>query len=224
MINLCSRHSSSYSRRGVTMVEILIVSVIIALLSAVSFPVYKIVQQRVKERRLKTILLNVRAAIAGSKSQKNSKIWKEGYRCYVYRRGSEEIWELHQDNLQQFHEAKQYFINDGTQNGMFYPLSPSHMIANQPYAIAIATGPVAGDQIILEVQQRFLRKVPPHPFKGWYPNARWEFKPVVNAAAGGPTYASGPADPWNVGLATGVVDIVSRGAGIALDGSKTDDW
>ena len=54
---------------GVTLIEILIVTVIIALMAALAFPVYKIVQQREKERRLRTFLNDMRAALVGRKSQ-----------------------------------------------------------------------------------------------------------------------------------------------------------
>lgn len=217
-------------RQGVTLVEILIVSTVIAVMAALSFPVYKIIQQREKERRLLRILREVRSAIAGSKSQKSNKIWKEGHRNYVYRHGIEKIWELHQSDESKFQEARKHFIEDGTQNGLLYPKTPSHLIFNQNYNIRIATGTAAGEEVDIDVQRRFLRKIPPHPFANWYPNAHWEFKPasIDGAFGGGPFYASSATDPWNNNgnppAATGVIDIVSRGAGRALNGSNTDEW
>ncbi|HQB84597.1 MAG TPA: prepilin-type N-terminal cleavage/methylation domain-containing protein, partial [Candidatus Rifleibacterium sp.] len=72
---------------GVTLIEILIVTVIIALMAALAFPVYKIVQQREKERRLKKILNDVRAAISGGKSQLANTWLSEGFRTYVFQTG-----------------------------------------------------------------------------------------------------------------------------------------
>ncbi|NLF95499.1 MAG: prepilin-type N-terminal cleavage/methylation domain-containing protein, partial [Candidatus Riflebacteria bacterium] len=46
------RNTPERQRSGVTLVEILIVTVVITLMAAVSFPVYKIIQQREKEKRL----------------------------------------------------------------------------------------------------------------------------------------------------------------------------
>ncbi|MDD2998263.1 MAG: prepilin-type N-terminal cleavage/methylation domain-containing protein, partial [Candidatus Riflebacteria bacterium] len=74
-------------RSGVTLVEILVVSVVMALMAALAFPVYKVIQQRDKERRLKKILTDVRAAIFGSKSQQSSLSFTEGYRTHLRVRG-----------------------------------------------------------------------------------------------------------------------------------------
>lgn len=224
MFKFFTCHSQRESRHGVTLIEIIIVSTVIALMSAISFPVYKIIQQREKEKRLKNILLDVRAAIACSKSQNSGMSWEEGHRNYIYRHGVQKIWDMHQTDPVQFQTARSFFVASGTQQGLFFPLNPSKIVFSQPYTVTIATGPAAGDEVQIKVEQRFLRRIPPHPFRNWYPNARWEFKPAVNAAPGGPTYASAPTDPWNTGLATGVIDIVSRGAGMGLDGSNTDDW
>jgi prepilin-type N-terminal cleavage/methylation domain-containing protein len=56
-----------------------------------------------------------------------------------------------------------------------------------------------------------MRIIAPHPFLNWYPAARWEFRPAKKNGA--VTAATLPfASPhWGVN-ATGVADIVSRGA------------
>jgi prepilin-type N-terminal cleavage/methylation domain-containing protein len=210
------------SRNGVTLVEILIVSAIIAMLAGVSFPIYKIVQQREKERRLLKILRDVRAAIGGCKSQKSDKTFKEGFRNYVYSQGKAQIEDLNTKPVAK--AALKEFVKDGTTNGLFYPPSPSHICASHLYTVTIATGTAAGEVVNVKIERRFLRQIPPHPFQSWYPNAHWEFKPATNIAAGGPTYASATGDPWDTGDAYGVTNIVSRGAGPGLDGSNTDDW
>lgn len=217
-------------KRGVTLVEILIVSTIIAIMAALSFPVFKIVQQREKERRLKKILLDIRSAIGGCKSQNSNKLYLEGYRNFVYSTGIELIDAAHTSNGA-FKKARKQFIASGTTDGMFYPITPSHLCYNTNYTIRLATGTDAASEFVdINIQRRFLRRIPPHPFAGWYPNAHWEFRPAAidGAFGGGPFYASSATDPWNNNsnppAATGVIEIVSRGAGYALDGSNTDEW
>lgn len=215
-----SLKSNTAPKSGVTLIEILIVSTIIAMLAAVSFPIFKIIQQREKERRLKKILFAVRSAIGGCKSQKSNKIFTEGFRNFVFTRGREQIESLAADP----DVAHPLFIQDGTANGRFYPHTPSHICYGTPYVVRIATGAVpATEYVDVEIQRRFLRNIPPHPFKGWYPNAEWRFKASVTGLPDD-IIASYTGDPWSSDTASGVIDIVSRGAGEALDGSRTDDW
>lgn len=217
-------------RRGVTIIEVMVVTTVIAMLAAVSFPIYKIIQQREKEKRVKDILLVVRAAISGSKTARSNKLFTQGYRNFVITRG---ISEIEDENPGASAAPIANFLASGTTcNGRLnslYPQTPSDLIRATNYTVYLATdtdGTANTDtakQVSVEINRRFLRHIPPHPFISWYPNAHWEFKPV-KIAAGGPTFASSATDPWNSGTATGVIDIVSRGAGIALDGSNTDDW
>ncbi|GAB4278926.1 MAG: hypothetical protein Kow0029_22470 [Candidatus Rifleibacteriota bacterium] len=222
---------SNTSNRGVTLVEILIVSAIIALMAATSFPVYKIIQQREKERRLKRILREVNSAIGGCKSQRSNKIFIEGYRNYIISKGQAEI-EAKNPNPADYKKAMQNFIKDGTNRGLFYPLTPSHLeytpqdYVNAGTVISIATNtpPPAldpqNDYVHIEIKRRFLRKIPPHPFASWYPGAHWVFKPAVPAGAP----AASDTAPWTPLTAVGVIQMKSKGAGYALDGSNTDDW
>lgn len=229
-------------KRGVTIIEVMVVTTVVALLAAVSFPVYKIIQQREKEKRLKDILLNVRAAISGSKTARSNKLFRQGYRNYVVTKGVYAIEKAHPNDSDAQNAAIAKFLAsgtacDGTLDSL-YPASPSALLRATTYSVRLATDTDAdtnsGSRVTVTISRRFLRSIPPHPFVSWYPNAHWEFKPVVTniaTATKDSTYASGPGDPWgntdySAGNwnATGVVDIVSRGAGIALDGSNTDDW
>jgi len=231
---------------GVTLIEILIVTVIIALMAALAFPVYKIVQQREKERRLKKILNDVRAAISGGKSQLSTVSFNEGLRTVVRVQGIEKIKSAH--NLSNpvqsaiASAAISSFTLHMVQQGLGYPPTPFHLTYAQNYDIEIATGPTshpmsALGSVTVLISRRFLRSLPPHPFQGWYPNATWTFKPAY-------FLPSVPANAVPVSSATwgvqqklyddtagasgvkryGVMDIYSSGAGMALDGSNTDEW
>ncbi len=210
-------------RSGVTLIEILIVTVIISLMAALAFPAWKIVQQREKERRLKKILNDVRAAIAGSKSQLSTTDFDEGIRTYIRVKGIELIKAKH-DPISEgaiASAAIASFVSNLASTGLGYPQTPSHLLYSHKYSIAVATGPTdvsaTTGNVNIEIDRRFLRTIPPHPFQSWYPNATWTFQPAV--PAGGAAVAS-PAWGTNVG----VLDIKSSGAGIALDGSNTDAW
>lgn len=230
---------------GVTLIEILIVTVIIALMAALAFPVYKIIQQREKERRLKKILNDVRAAISGGKSQLSTVSFSEGMRTVVRVQGIEKIKSAH--NLAHpvqsaiASAAISSFTLHMVEQGLGYPPTPSHLTYAQNYAVEIATGPTSQSStagtVVVNITRRFLRSLPPHPFQGWYPNATWTFKPAY-------FLPSVPANAVPVSSATwgvqqklyddtagasgvkryGVMDIYSSGAGMALDGSNTDEW
>lgn len=219
-------------RSGVTLVEILIVTVVIALMAAVSFPVYKIIQQREKEKRLRKILNSVRSAISGSKSPLSAREFVEGYRTYVIAYGSYLI-----DNISSppdpaavaapgiKKKIKENFLKLANNDGFGYPESPQKLVqGNIILKIDVPTGlgaPNAIYTLTIPVDRRFVRNIPSHPFIGWVPNARFEFKAIVNTTAT-VTFPYNSSD-WGVN-ASGVADIVSRGAGQALNGSKTDDW
>lgn len=203
-------------KAGVTLVEIMVVSLIISMLSAISFPAYKIIQQREKERRLRKILEQTRAAISGSKSQQSNRQFVEGFRNYVKKIG---IMRINKTSMtdEEKQTAHAIFIENLSTQG--YPPSPSQLIG-PPDSIRVATGTTdpLTEYVEVDINHRFIRNIPPHPFQGWYKNARWEFKP---ANAPGTTIAS---NAWTIGTHVGVMDIVSRGAGIGLNGSSTDDW
>jgi len=233
---------------GVTLIEILIVTVIIALMAALAFPVYKIVQQREKERRLKKMLNDVRAAISGGKSQLSTVSFSEGMRTFVRVQGIEKIKSAH--NLSHPVEgavasaAISSFTLHMVEQGLGYPPTPFHLTYGQNYNVVIATGPtshpssVAGN-VTVKISRRFLRNLPPHPFQSWYPNATWTFRPAyynpkIPANAVPVSSHTWGVQQKNFDDATGpvaervsrygVMDIYSSGAGIALDGSNTDEW
>ena len=218
------------NKSGVTIIEIMVVTTVIAILAALSFPAFKIMQQREKERRLKDILLTVNGAISGCKTARAGKLYSEGFRNYVKRKGFEKIEEAYPTDMTAQHLAKKRFINNGIKEGRFYPASPTALIFGKPFQIKISSSTTAtplapaSELVTITVDRKFIRHIPPHPFSDWYPNAHWEFRAAE--PIGGNTYASGPVlpDAWSDGTASGVMSIVSRGAGQALDGSNTDNW
>lgn len=220
--------ASGTGKSGVTLIEILIVTVVIGLLAAISFPVFKIIQQREKERRLKKILYDVRSAILGSKSPQTATDFTEGYRTYIRVKGIAQI-QAHAGSPELAEPIIAKFVINLTENGRGYPDSPAKLTTSN-YEVAIATGTTdpldptyTTDVVNIPVDRRFLRHIPPHPFKNWFANARWEFKPATKTIA--VTTSTLPFDSPHWGTdATGVIDIVSKGAGLALDGSKTNDW
>lgn len=217
------RHPAGKS--GITLIEILIVTVIIALMAAISFPVFKIIQQREKERRMKKILYDVRSAISGSKSPQSSTDFTEGYRTYIRVKG---IAQIEGSNPVPAPIIATFVANLAI-NGRGYPDNPSLLTASN-FTVTIATSTTnpldanyTTNVVNINVDRRFLRNIPPHPFKNWFASARWEFKPATKTAAATTTTLPYDSIHWGT-AATGVVDIVSRDAGLALDGSKTDDW
>lgn len=203
---------------GVTLIEILIVTVIIALMAALAFPVYKIVQQREKERRLKKILNDVRAAISGGKSQLANTWLSEGFRTYVFQTGKRKIIKAYGGNELLAKDAISSFTENLVKSGRAYPLSPSHFGITD-YEFLVATGPGVDDNVSIRINRRFIRHIPNHPFQSWYHNATWTFRPAQP-----PDSAPIPSQLWNPTIHKGVSDINSSGAGMALDGSNTDDW
>ncbi len=207
-------------KSGVTLIEILIVTVIIGLMASLAFPVYKIMQQREKERRLHKILNDVRSAIAGSKSQLSTTAFSEGFRTQIRVLGIEEI--KAQNTPAVASAAIATFVLNLTLTGAGYPGHPASLTATA-HQVTVATGPtpVSGSAgaVTINMNRRFLRSIPPHPFQGWYPTATWTFQPAFPAKQ--PPVAS---SAWAASGYYGIVDIKSKGAGIALDGSNTDDW
>ncbi len=213
-------------RSGVTLVEILIVTVVIALMAAVSFPVYKIIQQREKEKRLRAILYSVRSAIAGSKSALSITSFFEGHRNYVIAYGKRKIEELDLADDVDLDDDIATISTNFTKIAAFGPSTPQQLLeSNYTITVDVDTGDAVKPTftINIPIDRRFLRHIPPHPFVGWIPDAHFEFKPKVkNGAVTTNTLLFDDAH-WGVN-ASGVADIVSRGAGLALNGSRTDDW
>ncbi len=211
-------------KSGVTLIEILIVTVIIGLMASLAFPVYKIMQQREKERRLKKILNDVRSAIAGSKSQLSTTAFSEGFRTQIRVQGIEAIKDAHitDPDPAVASAAIATFVLNLTLTGAGYPGHPASLTATT-HRVAVATGPTPASvevgTVTIDLNRRFLRSVPPHPFQGWYPNATWTFQPAYPQKQ--PAVAS---SAWAASGYFGIVDIKSKGAGMALDGSNTDEW
>jgi len=220
------RNTPERQRSGVTLVEILIVTVVITLMAAVSFPVYKIIQQREKEKRLRKILASVRSAISGSKSPLSAREFIDGHRTYVIAYGKELINGISTTPLvNHIDKITANFIKMTNVEGFGYPSTPQKLLDGidtiTMYVPTGLGGPNASFTMNIPVDRRFIRHIPPHPFIGWVPNARFEFKAAVNTS-GLPTLPFNSA-AWGT-TASGVTDIVSRGAGLALNGSRTDDW
>lgn len=237
-------------KKGLSLVELIVVTFVIAIIATLAFPTYTIFQQRSKEKRLKKILTDVRAAINGTKSHNSTNTFEEGFRTIARVKGLERIeqvantngWNSPPENLpEKARDVKQKCINAFIAKfgeGYGYPESPNDIWSPTPVVMfpAQLSGfcPDTGDDAVFNVlilgdiplERRFYRSQPVHPFHDWYPSANFAFVPVVDTnGIGSRTYT---LEEWynptyNPGL-KGVKDIVSRGAGLALDGSNTDDW
>ena len=248
-------------KKGLSLVELIIVTVVIAIAASMAFPTYTIFQQRSKEKRLKKILTDVRTAINGSKSHDSTASFEEGFRTVARLKGLNRIeykangsgWNNPATLPDSAKEVKQKCINRfiATFNeGYGYPKSPGDIWSPNPVAVfpGTLTGFCPGtvedhtnipeyDSLFNELtlgniplERPFYRNCdtssgPVHPFHDWYPTANFEYVPVVDNTgnASGTTYTY---DGWkaNEDSLIGVKDIVSRGVGLALDGSNTNDW
>jgi type II secretory pathway pseudopilin PulG len=212
----------------VTLIEILIVSVVIGIMATLAFPAFKIMQQREKEKRLKRVLTEIRTAIAGGKSQQSGQLFVDGYRNYVRAIGIEQIMNKHGNDPVLAAPEIASFVYNLTSTGLGYPQTPSSLTESS-FDFSVPT--LESENVQIKFARRFLRRLPPHPFTGWYPNAHWEFKPAsanLPLPEGTTTFKADAeawteADPTELKI-TGVLDIRSVGAGLALDGSNTDDW
>lgn len=196
---------------GVTLIEVLVVTTVIALMASLALPVSQILRQREKENRLREILSNVRSAIDTGHEL-------PGYKNFV----SREIIRLEATSA-----SESSALAWASSSGLLYPVSPSYLVGRIPQVQISDSGLLTPPSTLtVPINRRFLRRVPPHPFADWFPAAHWEFKAVATdvAAGVGPWYSSSTTDPWNTGHATGVIDIRSVGAGIGLDGTLTDNW
>ena len=228
-------------RKALSLVELVIITFILAIIATIAFPTYKIFQQRSKEKRLKKILTDVRAAINGSKSHNSSNYFEEGFRTVARMKGIDRI--LLKANLSAWSEQKKqqcisaFLAQIG--EGYCYPASPKDIWSPNPYAtfpdkltgfdpenpLEEFSFTELGDVPLERPFYRNSASGPVHPFHDWYPSVEFQYVPVVDNTgnASGTTYTY---NGWETNKADlkGVRDIVSRGAGLALDGSNTDDW
>lgn len=222
------------NRKGLSLVELIVVTVVIALAACLAFPVYKIFQQRSKEKRLKKILTDVRAAISGTKSHNSSNDFQEGFRTVARVKGMDDIiatasasgWDKEDEQ-----ECISAFIAKiGLGHG--YPNSPADIWSSNPQA---EMGDIAYKDKhgvdksyplgTISLERPFYRSKPIHPFNDWYPTADFEYVPASDTTGKpfGTSYTIASWTQYSTQL-MGVKDIVSRGAGVALDGSNTDEW
>ena len=237
------------NKRGLSLVELVVITIIIAIIATMAFPTYKIFQQRSKEKRLKKILTDVRAAINGTKSHHSTTDFEEGFRTIVRVKGIEKITNLTPDP-----KERQNFISlfiTKLSEGYGYPASPKEIWNNNPYAdfngIDLSYTDGSGDHLFpfinfgpegkISLERPFYRNCdrspgegvasgPVHPFHDWYPTVEFRYVPAFdNNEPKLPDYSYDQwySNEYYPGL-RGVKDIVSRGVGIALDGSNTDEW
>lgn len=225
MSGLRAASAASRVRHGVTLVEIMVASTIVVLIAAVTFPVYQLIQQREKENRLRLVLDNVRGAIYGCPVALANRTFNQGYRIHVINKLANEI-----NNATDTESTREAALASGIryliEHGLDLPFSPASLTGRAPVGVGFDVATGTNGTATVTVDRVFLRNIPPHPFVGWYPNAHWEFVPAIQAGALNSTYrttATSSAD-WQSIPATGVKNIVSRGAGLAIDGSNTDEW
>ena len=247
-------------KRALSLVELVVITFIIAIIATMAFPAYKIFQQRSKEKRLKKILTDVRAAISGTKSHNSTTVFEEGFRTVARVKGLELIeirgghdkgWNNTGTLPEAAKEVKQKCINAFIakfSEGYGYPKSPKDIWDSNPVAVfpESLTGfcPGTGDDALYNIlalgnislgrpfyrncnrsEQEGIASGPVHPFHDWYPTVEFQYVPVIDRT-GNPLGTSYKYNDWiaNEGDLLGVKDIVSRGVGLALDGSNTDDW
>jgi prepilin-type N-terminal cleavage/methylation domain-containing protein len=148
---------------GVTLIEILIVTVIIGLMAAISFPVFKIIQQREKERRLKKILYDVRSAISGSKSPQSITDFTEGYRTYIRVKGIAQIENAHPANETLRNQAISVFVKNLGEQGLGYPRTPARLTATDTIYVATSTVDPTNDYVAIKTTRdscALLRRTP----------------------------------------------------------------
>jgi hypothetical protein len=201
----------------------MVVTTIIALLAAITFPTLQLVRQREKENRLREILRYVRtqgiglsASMSNAGSDNNLSGLGSGYRNYVVRKVFAQI-----DVASAALALKEG--SSGVASGALYPLNPAKLVNPLNEQVKLPMGYHLGlvATVTVTIKQRFIRNVPPHPFLDWYPNAHFEYKAVNTTSV--PPGSLFTAEAWPAD-ARGVIDIVSRGAGLAINGENTDDW
>jgi len=214
------------SRLGVTIIELLVVTTILGLLAALVFPAFKLMQQRDKEVRLHGILVDLDYA-------------RNAYTAYVTRQLIGKVEAAHPTSIPGWEnlrsKAIEKAIKSGEDGGLLFPQNPSKFVDSSGVSFDLATGPTVvtptAGVVTVVINQRFIRRIPPHPFVGWYPTAHFEFEgaspskafPLMPLVWQDKQVASAE---WVSGgeTATGVSNVWSVGAGIAIDGSITDKW
>ena len=238
------------NKRALSLVELVVITFIIAIIATMAFPTYKIFQQRSKEKRLKKILTDVRAAINGSKSHNSTTDFEEGFRTVARLKGMDKI----NDAAAMWTSdpaIKQNCISSFSvlfSQGYGYPAGPKDIWSRNP--TAVFPEKISGfypaispfDEVTLgniPLERPFYRNCdrrpeegiasgPVHPFHDWYQSVEFHYVPATDTNDIAVRLESYTYDQWYSndfypGL-KGVKDIVSRGAGLALDGSNTDDW
>ena len=230
------------NKRALSLVELVVITFVIAIIATMAFPTYKIFQQRSKEKRLKKILTDVRAAINGTKSHNSTTDFEEGFRTVARVEGMKIIEKVASDTGWDLN-TKQKCINlfiAKIGEGHGYPKSPRDIWSNNPsaeFSVTLTgfndTNP--SDFLFIDsipLNRPFYRNCdvssgPVHPFHDWYPTVEFRYVPATDTH---PviTQDSYTYNEWyfatNTPYLKGVKDVVSRGVGIALDGSNTDEW
>ena len=231
------------NKRALSLVELVVITFVIAIIATMAFPTYKIFQQRSKEKRLKKILTEIRAAINGSKSHNSTNDFEEGFRTVARLKGmdkinaSAEMWTSDPAIKQNCISSFSVLFSEG----YGYPAGPKDIWSQNPTAAFPAE--ISGfypdispfDKVELgniPLERPFYRNYdvssgPVHPFHDWYPTVEFRYVPATDTH---PviTQDSYTYNEWyyatNTPYLKGVKDVVSRGVGIALDGSNTDEW
>ena len=242
------------NKRALSLVELVVITFVIAIIATMAFPTYKIFQQRSKEKRLKKILTEIRAAINGSKSHNSTNEFEEGFRTVARLKGLQRIEDTASGSVSwplAFVPAiKQNCISSFNalfSEGYGYPAGPNDIWSQNP--TAVFPEKLSGfypdispfDEVILgniPLERPFYRNCnrsseegiasgPVHPFHDWYQTAEFRYVPATdtNELNKLPDYSYDQwySNDYYPGL-RGVKDVVSRGVGLALDGSNTDEW
>ncbi len=233
------------NRKGMSLVELIVVTVIIAAAASMAFPVYKIIQQRSKERRLKKVLTDLRAAISGAKSHQSTNDFREGFRTIARVKGMEEISsDASLSEAEKLRKINAFVSRLAAGDG--YPSTPNDIWGATPTAFigdlnwvddlgASRTAKLGSGTGRIPLDMRFYRGEPIHPFKDWYFEADFRYVPVNGDILEDrmPGYKSLTKKEWEdyekihhpvLDSLGGVKDVITASAGMALDGSNTNDW
>ena len=237
------------NKKALSLVELVVITFIIAIIATLAFPTYKIFQQRSKEKRLKKILTEIRAALNGSKSHNSTNEFEEGFRTIARLKAMDKI-NAAAESWTSDPAIKQNCISSFSAlfaEGYGYPTGPNDIWSSNPTAVFPAK--LSGfyptispfDEVVLgniPLERPFYRNCnrsleegiasgPVHPFHDWYPTVEFRYVPAFdnNGASKLPDYSYEQwySDDYYPRL-RGVKDVVSRGVGLALDGSNTDEW
>ena len=233
------------NRKGMSLVELIVVTVIIAAAASMAFPVYKIIQQRSKERRLKKVLTDLRAAISGAKSHQSTNDFREGFRTIARVKGMEEISsDASLSEAEKLRKINAFVSRLAAGDG--YPSTPNDIWGATPTAFigelewvddlgVTRTEKLGSGTGRIPLDMRFYRGEPIHPFKDWYFEADFRYVPVrgdiLEDRMHG--YKSLTKKQWEdyekshhpvLDSLGGVKDVITASAGMALDGSNTNDW